>query len=461
MKKRKKLTTHFALLVAMICLSGCGEQFLDIQPESVADVEDVYQSQKDFEQALIGVYNELQSEGQYGEAFQALIETRADNLKETTAGFQDGIFFQIDRFLVRADNPVLDDAWNSIYKAIYRANLILEKLPDAGLTQEVAQAIAAEARALRALNYFNAVRIWGEIPLLTSTQSPDQAIEATRASLVQLYNLIEQDLQNAAQVLPANYPDENLGRMTKYAATGLLAKVYLTQQKYQETADVLKPLMDQGIYVLLPNYEEVFNISNELNPEILFAVRYKRLVAEVNMFFSRAGNALTVSDSLAALYGPGDQRADLNQMTTVGSYLLPAKFSSGGASDRKTGLDYPLLRYADVLLMYAEARNELSYQGNGPAMNALNQVRTRAGMAPYTQERLPSQEAFRQAVWLERRLELAFEMHRWFDLVRTNQAQTAMQADNLSIDDYQLRYPIPQSEIDRIQNPGFVQNPGY
>ncbi|MEQ8238211.1 MAG: RagB/SusD family nutrient uptake outer membrane protein, partial [Cyclobacteriaceae bacterium] len=192
----------YIILLSALVLTSCGDEFLDLQPESVADIKDIYKTETDFIQAMIGAYDELQSSGQYGRNFHYLFDTRADLVGESTAGFQDGIYYEIDRFLLRSENPLIQQTWASLYTGINRANLIIEKLDESSVLASTKRNLNAEARFIRALSYFNIVRIWGAAPLITKTISPDEALEVTRNSKLDIYNFIIAELDQISTTLP-------------------------------------------------------------------------------------------------------------------------------------------------------------------------------------------------------------------------------------------------------------------
>lgn len=458
----KKNTMKKLYILAIVVLMGCGDEFLDLQPESVADIKDIYRTESDFEQALMGAYDELQSSGQYGRNFQFLFDTRGNIVGESSAGFQDGIYYEIDRFLIRAENPLLQQSWASLYTSIYRANIILEKLAVSNLSSSMKETLGAEARFIRALSYFNIIRIWGDAPLITKTISPDEALKVSRNAQSNIYEFIGFDLEAISQVLPVSYDDTNTGRATKNAALALLGKIKLEQGDYSSAASALKSVIDTDIYKLQDDFNDIFPIQNEWNDEIIFAIRWKRQVEETNLFFGRATLPITINQDFLDSFEPSDARLTASSLGNVGSYTIPMKFRDAAGSDGKTGMDFPVLRYADVLLMYAEAINEQSYQSSGPAFNALNEVRSRAGLAELTDVSVSDQSAFRSALFAERKKEFIYEGSSWFDSIRLGDAVLEVSNDlGITISEAHFVYPIPQSEINRVNNTNFQQNEAY
>ncbi|MEQ9297819.1 MAG: RagB/SusD family nutrient uptake outer membrane protein [Cyclobacteriaceae bacterium] len=450
---------RIGIIIALIICQACGDNFLDLQPESVADIQDVYQTEDDFFQAIIGAYDELQSSGQYGRNFQFLFDTRADIVGELSAAFQDGIYYEIDRFLLRPANPLLQQSWSSLYSGIYRCNIVLDKLNEVNLSANVAAQFAAEARFIRAISYFNIVRIWGDAPLIINTITPDEALQVVRDDKQIIYTFIVNELEEIRNQLPGSYAPDAAGRVTSWAATGLLGKVYLELELYVEAENVLSEIISANSFALVQDFDQVFDLQNEMNEEILFAIRWKRLLEETNLFYSRSNQPIEVDQSFIDSFEDSDVRGIYAQIGNVGSYFVPNKYLDPAGADGKTGMDYPVLRYADVLLMYAEAINAQRFEPNGEAFRVVNEVRNRSGLSSLTN--IQDQGEFRSALLIERRRELIFEGHAWFDLIRLGNPIDIFESKGINITEGQYVFPVPQSEIDRINNSGFEQNEAY
>jgi hypothetical protein len=213
---------------------------------------------------------------------------------------------------------------------------------------------------------------------------------------------------------------------------------------------------------------DVFLVSNKNNAEIVFAVKFRKGVGgalpEGHGLWYGTNIGDNIEPSLRAAYPVGDKRQPLTVQIPVPSNVnvVPRKWYDEVSATNDVGNDFPVLRYADVLLLYAEALSQAAIQFSGEALSALNQVRSRAGAPVYTEAQVATQAAFRDAVIAERRLELALENDRWFDLVRTGTAVNALQSTKITVPANRLIYPIPQAEIDTYNNPAtFPQNPGY
>lgn len=323
---------------------------------------------------------------------------------------------------------------------------------------------------MRALAYFNIVRLWGNAPLILKPIKAQDAVVYNRTSQGDIYVSIEEDLKSAMSKLDDVISDDELGRATSVAATALLGKVYLTERKWDEAANLLDNLIDthKSKYGLLENVADVFKIENEMNKEILFAVRWsKTIVGEGHEYNDYLKNTKTLMDlNLPNGYENDDERKKLIEYKVVdeNNYVIAKYFDTFDQSTSSVGFDMPLLRWSDVLLMAAEAHNEIKYDGtpDGKAMQYLNEVRERAKASILTLADLPGQYEFRNAVLQERRLEFPFEMHRWFDLIRTDTAIEAMAKVGLTITKNDYLYPLPKTEVDLVNNPEkFPQNPGY
>jgi hypothetical protein len=222
-------------------------------------------------------------------------------------------------------------------------------------------------------------------------------------------------------------------------------------------------------YKLLPDVASVFDANNKLNAEVLFAVHFEKTIPGQGHGITNYLNTPVLDPILLAGYEPTDTRRDLlnSQAVDVNAKIIKKFYDTYDAINRTMGYDFIILRYADVLLMYAEAMNEVAYSGETASdqFKYLNLVRSRAKASLYTPASLSSQTAFREAVLQERRLELPFEFSRWFDLIRTGTATKALQNSGLTkiaIQQFQYLYPVPQGQIEVMHNPSiFPQNTGY
>ena len=451
----KKNILFSLLLLSLIASFSCSKQFTELAPENFLNAQEFYKTKDDFNSALIAAYARLQTHV----SINFELEYRSDNLniQAPTAGTQDR--YDLNEFVETTANGIIQNAWRTYYNQIFRSNVIISNIENVSF--EGKSIIEAEARFIRALTYFNVVRLWGDAPLVLAPLNPKATLEASRSSVSDIYEVIEQDLSFAVEQLPLT---NEFGRATSGAAKGLLGKVYLTQGKYTLAIDELENVGSQ--YQLLNNVREVFDASNKQNAEILFSIRFdKDIEGEGHSLWLGVSDVSTadLSSKLIDAYAAEDQRSFLVNYQPNENLFAPGKFlDTESQSTRRYGNDYILLRYADILLMLAEAINEQGYAPNGSAFAHLNAVRGRAGLSPLSSSELATQEQFREAVLNERFLELPYEGHRWFDLIRTETAQQELRELGKSVQSHQLLLPIPQSEIEKVNNPNILwQNPGY
>ncbi|MBD2754310.1 RagB/SusD family nutrient uptake outer membrane protein [Spirosoma validum] len=454
------------IFTALVSLTACQKDFLELKPLSQPNVDNFYKTANDFNNAVNGAYDALQSSTQYGGDYNTVIETRSDNVLDNDPSSGSGLRYNIDRFIEPTTNSVLRDTWGSLYTGINRCNLILDKIDAVTMDATLKNRYKGEAQFIRALSYFNLVRLWGKVPLVLTAGSTTDARSYVRNEIADVYASIEKDLTAAAAGLPATYTGNDIGRATSGAAKGLLGKVYVTEKKYDLAVTTLKDLVTGTTYQLLSNIADVFAVNNKNNAELLFSVKFKKGGSLGEGHGSWFGTSIgdNIEPSLRAAYSTGDKRLPLTVQIPVPTSIngVPRKFYDELSTTNDVGNDFPVLRFADVLLLYAEALNEVSYQANGDAFTVLNRVRTRAGVATYTAAQLATKEAFRTAIISERRLELALESDRWFDLIRTGTAVDALKVTGITMPAYRMYYPIPQSEIDVYNNrTTFPQNDGY
>ena len=490
MKTYQLIIPFFFIFACM----GCSEKFLDLAPISNANVENYYKSTKDFENAMVGAYSSLRSSGVYHDYIQLIGDLRSDNTEMGTTASVRFNFFELSEFRDQVLNTINTGVWEHHYRGIRRVHEILSKingLSDA--TESFKERIEGEARFLRALYYFNLVRVFGDVPLVTSRLgSVEDAYAIGRTAKSEVYDQIIEDLLYAGQVLPASVKGEE-GRATKGAALALLGKVYLTIHDFDNAKNKLAEVINSTQYDLLDDYGDLWIVANKNHKESVFDVQFRRAagtstgsdfaerytpylypylpwrstgggynIPTVDMVNAYEDNDLRKDKSLREFYvNTNDVIVDgLEGRHCIKYFSMPTQ---GQGSDD----NWPVIRYADVLLMYAEALNEISFESNGLAFTYLNKIRTRAGLPektagnPIPALSVDSQQAFRLAIEQERRVELAFEGHRWFDLVRTGRAIEVLNPRvEVDIKEYQLVLPIPQDQVD-INPARIQQNQGY
>jgi starch-binding outer membrane protein, SusD/RagB family len=468
-------------LLILIVLVSCDDEFLDLPPISAASVDELYQTDNDFQDAVVGIYSILRD--QYSNFWH--FELPSDDVRHQWP--TEDIRLRMDNYTFQDNESLFHNTWINYYQMIFRANLVLERIED---VDEIAvpnrNRHLGEARFLRAFAYFDLVRIFGEVPLITSVLTNEEALERGRESTDRVYNeVIIPDLEAAFELLPESYPSSEVGRVTKGAAKSILGRVYLTLGDFQNASSVLQEVTSMG-YSLLNDYNDLWDYSNEHHSEYIFDIEYQDGVLAGSPFtnnfspndpnvldhygvFGGAGNTYTPSDQLFEIFEEGDIRIEVTARRGIvdeeGNYIPmsgqvgASSFNAKYMTPIERGGDSPanwkVIRYADVLLMLAEALNEIG--NTEEAHTYMNIVRERAGVDPY--ENL-SQDEFREMIYLERRLELSFEGHRWFDLVRTGRAYETLQP--LGMQSHMVLFPVPLNEVQIMNNPSiFPQNSGY
>lgn len=509
-------------IILFFCCAGlfsC-KKVIDLYPQSNLNTGTYYSNLEEVKAALTGCYNGMQrslsNEWQF-------TELRSDNAKQGAPGSTASAnrdLSDLDMFIPATSQQQIYNYWLATYNNIRNVNILLEKLgvtydPGSGaitfnainipVTETDRRQLAGEAMFIRAYHYFNLVRLFGGVFLVHKPVSPVEAKQMNRVSVAETYKLVEADLLTAAASMNnlkfSQTPPTELGRATRWAAKGLLGKVYLTLNRKADAITQLQDVITNSGYSLQSTYANVFSISNEMNSEILFAIRYKAGGLGLGSHFGNTfaplgtGSAVINGDGDGLNYPTADldtaTNGDLRKPTLIGvfgtgsaakwyvkKYLFPVTLVDDGESD------WPVLRYADILLMMAEA------QGYSQAsLDLINSVRPRAGLPNYTLAGITNVAQFEQALSNERRIEFAFENQRWFDLVRFNTTLTTVNAiqtmrDHFA-DEYQAHYrlylpptptlaelqgyittdklllPIPQREIDNNTQLLIPQNPGY
>ncbi len=482
------------LYIGLVLLSGC----LERQPISEIGEGSFYKTQEHIESAVVACYNGMQAPLEYEWRFT---ETRSDNSRYYTYATnttENATIIHYDLSTIETTDDNIYKYWLANYHNIARCNTVLEHL-DVVADADLHSQYEGEARFIRGYHYFNLVRLFGPVVLVTERISAAEAQGHGRSSIEKVYGQIEEDFTKAAELLPDAYAPEMAGRATSWAAKGMLAKMRITRGLYDETTEaLLEDIKDHSGAELQDSYELVFAIDNEMNSEILFAVRYTGGGLGLgspfgNYFAPNNSGAAVVNGSgrgfnyptidLVSAYSSGDLRRDVCLRTfytkedgTIVSgkgAAYACKYTSPVVLKNDGDKDWSVLRFADILLLYAEVENEL--KGAEAALPYINKTRHRAGLEDLTTADVPNRQAMRMAIEKERRLEFAFENQRWFDLVRTNRVVEVMNAHwSSSGSDYdefysnlhtitltkeQLLLPVPQKERDI--NPNLTQNVGY
>jgi starch-binding outer membrane protein, SusD/RagB family len=510
MNSHSRFGRAFATVALASMAAGCNN-VLDVKPETFSGTTNYYQTPDQMDRAIFGAYSFLQplyGAGATGPMW-SIAEMRSDNTtyEQNQSDRSQVLTESIDDFMTTPDNTGVSNLWNTSYSGILQANVVLDRIGAVPYSDQAAKdRIIAEAKWLRALYYYNLVRVFGDVPLrLHETQSYDGAFTAQRTPADSVYAVIIADLKDAIPKLPARsaLPAAQAGRATQGAASMLLADVYMTRKNWQEAVNVLQSVVGMG-YTLAATYDRAFDPAFKNGPESIYEVQWaEAVVNESSNFLQRfipntSGRNLTFGTSDVAgsvgsgwniptkdmlrAYEPGDVRrnasngywvstANRPEVDVVFNDTIPyvKKYYHQYSTAGRTNDDFPLFRYAETLLDYAETLNELNRTSE--AYTYINQVRSRAGLPALTAGL--SQAQFRDAVFREERVELAFEDKRWFQLLRTGRAIAVMTAQGADIKSYagarrpsvayqitpqMLLFPLPVREI---TNNGFSQNPGY
>ncbi|MDQ4141642.1 MAG: RagB/SusD family nutrient uptake outer membrane protein [Bacteroidota bacterium] len=473
-----KKTIIFTLLVGSM-LSSCNDDFLTIVPETQLSSAIFFTKEADFQQAVNAAYVPLRTI--FNDRAWLLGEMHSDNtyyarnpLFGATEQQEDIADFAIPTANGVTSNVHVLNQYRQDYLIIARTNQILSTIDNIDFAAESKNNLKGQAMFLRAFAYFELVRYFGKVPLHLTPVTNREEATLPLAEEADVYAQIVKDLTEAIPMLPAKSKQEP-GRVTSGAARTLLANVYIVQKKWAEAETLLREVVTSNEYTLIPNYADAFSTStgNKNNKESVFEVQFLEGSAGLNgnfiyQFMPRPmaatevvtimgtsnpqpldaeGNNIPTPDIIAA-YEPGDTRKDVSigYITLSGSarsnkvYPYIKKFAKPHALHNNTGTNWPVYRYSEVLLFLAEALHE---QGkSAEAATFLNQVRSRAGLGE-------AQGDLREAIYQERRVELAFENKRWFDLVRTGRAIDVITAYGNRIKANPVAYYYPEGSLPR------------
>lgn len=447
----------------LLSLASCSDSFFEQYPSNNVTEGNFYKTDEDFNQGIYACYDKMKTQMAF---YLNELAYRSDEcyLESMAVSTQDR--YDIDRFQEKSNNGIMKNIWNAWYNGIYRCNDVLGHM--AGKTLVNGDKYRGEALFLRSWWYFSLYRVFGGVPVTTTVVSPADAKNIARCSDEDMYNRLTEDLTEAIALLPEKRSKE-VARVTKIAAQALLAKVYLTFGKYPEAQKVLEDAMTDTGYGLMATTAQVFDISNKMNKEIIFALYYNKTNDHGHGYwYSTNTNVLAdvrnPTPEFKAIYSAEDNRLNLiNTYTKITNslYAMTKWMDTYDAQfTQQVGNDFPLLRYADVVLMYAEA---LGQQGNiSGALTYLNKTRKRAGLAELAEAEVADKKAFIQELADERGREFALEGQRWFDLVRLDLAVDFFKARGYSVDSHNLLFPIPQDQIEIVNDKSILwQNPGF
>jgi len=439
----KKVIYIFSAIL-LLGLSQACEDFLQEKPESQLVTGNFYQTEEDAEAAINAVYNGLFMV--YRRNFCLVVDLISDDMKNGL-GMSNSQLQDIEYLRIISENTFNAFIWQNSYVAIASVNTSINNIEVATFNEAAKGRLLGEAKFLRALNYFNLVRLWGDVPLVTKLESLSNAY-VNRTPEAEVYTQIIQDLNDAISSLPETYSQVDVGRATKGAAQILLGKVYLQRGDWQEAANILGTVIENEAsygYGLNVNYADNWKLASENGVETVFSVQYSKSPGFVNLLMAGAGPKYSMNGGnglpglfvaweadiptldLYSQYADDDERKEATVRTDFVSPLDGEVYTSGiplfykyydetTTNCRNTDINFQVLRYSDALLMYAEALNELG--STSQAEPFLNRVRSRAFNDDLHNYTGLSQSEFREKVRQERRLEFACEGQRYFDLVR-------------------------------------------
>jgi len=484
------------LIVMLFVTAGCNDELLEEEPKTFLSQEAVFSSREGAIAATSGVYEPFKNNNLYGWWLLGNLEFFSDYI------YGRGSQSPASRYQLGSTGiNRIGNIWRGGYEVINRANIVIQEMEEreiANVDSELKNRLIGEARFLRALAYFHLVRLFGDLPLRTAPETQDFAI--ARSPATEVYDQIIADLEFGEQNLPDAYPTADLGRATKWAATGLLSKVYLTLGNWSESAAKAKAVMESGNFSLVEvtvpeDFQQIFGPGVLTHSEEIFSLKHARIPGlgfGPLWLMHRAGSGYSIGGNAHAWFGNfdswlGDWVKQLNgpdlrandwlyngphdeQFLSDEIPMLFKKFRD--TESDPPGNDFPVIRYAEILLIFAEAETMANGTPTNEAYEAANKVRRRA----YGRDiNTPDPEAdfttglsaqqFQDTLLLERAKEFVMEGKRWYDLLRTGKTLEVIRASGegkSAIEEKHLQWPIPAEEIDNNELMSQEnQNPGW
>lgn len=478
-------------MMALIATPSCKKSFLDVPPQGQQPSQQFWQSEADATKAVNAMYGNLREWKQVAFAPIAIESLGSDDTEKGSDPSDATFLNKFDNFTATSTEGQILDFWTGQYQEVNLANQVLDNVPAINMDATLKARYLAEAKFLRAYAYFRLVRAFGDVPLRLHVPKDASEYNIPRTPKAQVWTAIEQDLTDAASVLLPTYPAKDAGRATKGAALALHAKVAMYQKKWADVLSYTNQVISSGVYSLFPNYEQLFRIANENSSESVFEIQAHYVDGNCdasNSQYSQVQGVRSVNrggwgfnvptTDLANSYEANDPRKDAtiifrgettpegdaipasvpNPMYNQKSYV-PFTDPTNQKCNEGSEQNIRVIRYAEVLLMNAEAANETGNQTL--AKQSLNAVRARArggNNAILPDITTTDQAALRTAIWEERHHELAMEFDRYFDVIRQGRALQILGPKGWT-EKYTV-WPIPQNEID-ISGGILTQNPGF
>ncbi|MBC8154951.1 MAG: RagB/SusD family nutrient uptake outer membrane protein [Bacteroidetes bacterium] len=480
---KKVLIGGTCLCITLLGLWSCKDSFLEFTPTDRISDAAYWKTASDFQAGVNAAYFALQWDAS-ADSWQALAGMPAGDVKPT----EDANYFTLESLQYASNNGQVNAAWNSCWTIITRANLVLTRIEPVSIPDADKKKIIGEAKFLRGFAYFLLARNFGDVPLITAEQTAASPTDVPRTPVAQVYDQIVKDLTEAAASLPTKWDNANVGRATRGSALGYLAYTHMYQKQWPNAAKATEDLVALGTYNLVKDYRKVFDLANENNEESVFEVQYrdsqlgwgpsrnghyfpqKQAPRGIGDDYSPYGgwgvqiptkqlvNAFEKGDTrrAACILAPGEKYYGftMDSLKTPTGYAF-TKYWVGPSKNDHSPLNLPQLRFAEVLLHYAEILNETGKIVEAYAQ--LNRVRARAGLAPKpVGDKVKCMEDIAQ----EWRVETFAEFNFWYELTRTGRAAAFVQKEyGRTLAPFRTLFPIPQSELDL--NKALNQNPGY
>lgn len=491
--KTKILIPIFALFL----LAGC-EDFLDIRPEGTVPSTGMdYTKYENIFKPVSAAYAQLRNGNAHALSYIGAFEITSDNADKGSSPEDNPTMQELDVFTYEPSNTLINNLWTGYFDIVSSANNAIHQMPlfevemQTEANKQYTRECAAEAKVIRGYAYFNLTRLFGQVPVIDTIMTSSELASQQQATTAELYSFIEKDLEEAINVLPESYTKEWAGRINKYTAMAIKAKVHMYQNEWDSVASLTDRIMASGRYDLLTDFRSVFSVDEENSRESLFEIQSSTLgmssgeapymeyafvqgprnnspsnmqgwgfctpSTDLINFFTARGETVRATTTFlyrGTLTPEGDSiSARCSNPVYNGKVYTPSSYNKWSYNGYGFDHNPRILRYSDVLLMFAEAKLNGATTGNTSgftAETALNKVRNRAGLtdAPATIEN----------VWDERRAELAMEQDRFFDLVRTGRAASVLGNKGFQAGTHEL-FPIPQQQ--RQLNPNLGQNDGY
>jgi hypothetical protein len=506
----KLLKIMLTATVIVLTTVACGDEFLNLDPVDQVTEAGFFKSEADADAALASAYDMLQKYGGFENEYLTKLEWLPVGDMQMEESPADRA---IEALEWDADNERFSRVWRQHYTGIARANTVIQRIEGIEASDEAKDLIRGQAQFLRALFYFSLARTYGGVPLILEEPTADTDFNVERASLEDVWAQVESDLTAAASVLPVEWDDANLGRAKRSSALALLAKTHLYQEEWEQAIQFSEQLMDLNVHSLEENYRDAFRKENEHNEEDVFSVQYRDtnqggwgegrdghflgsrsaprgIGAEFAPFggwsnwvptqqwvdaFERNDEGEIIDSRYEGMVmGPGEPHPEVeftmpdtinSGFSSTGYILTKWWFGPNPNNSIYSGQNIPVIRYAEVLLNYAEALNEVGRSND--AIDAINTVRARADLAPLSYDM--TQDEILDMIFHERRIEMFWEQSffsdlnrrgRFMDFIRENRPDyDDLPTDAAYLQQSPIRFPIPLDEIDN--NPNMTQNDGY